>query len=835
MIPLQRLIALTCLSLLAACGGGGGNDTPKPVANAGADQTVERGASVTLDGSASSTSREGATLTYTWELVRKPEGSAAALSDTTAQKPGFTADIPGTYEADLVVNDGTESSDHDRVIVTATNPDPTAVVNQTTHNVLIGATVNLDASGSLPPTNGDASALVYEWTLTEKPASSSATLVTTSAGARSLYTEVVGTYVATLVVRYNDKVTDPVTVTITASNANTKPVADPGGPYTIERGKTLTLDGTGSSDADNDTLSYRWYFFSPSEASGTASIYTPNGSALRADGGIVGYDTAKPTITPDVVSAYSGSWMVYLVVHDGTSISDIKSTTITVTKPEADANAPPVASLWGTPRIAHVEPTYITENELSTIVYASGNSWDVDADALTRRFRWISTPAGYTQSDLTTATSFSFTPTVAGDYTWEMIVNDGKVDSAPVTETRTARTGANRAPSAVVTVDSQTILMGGEAWFDGTTSTDADQDALTYYWKLIDRPDGSAAVLEPRDAIRADGTTLAGARARVVTDKPGIYLASLVVKDSHGVSGSLNTLRYGRVLVKASNNAPSIGSISNNNDHQAARRGNTHFNDSDQPYIIGGENVTLYMRNPVDPDLDTLYSLWTLEQPAGSTLPDAQSNTLTANASTSQFIPGKPIVAGTYTATAVVSDGVASSPSHTLKFSAAERSNYPSLLLEDKYSAVPLNSWDRVVTSGFSGPGAGTEPRQRAFPYWDHADASFPATQGSLVAGDNVVKNYRLTAFGGDYTITNLQVGTSTRLAEFPGFSGKFSGLSDGQVIKKGETVDFSLVLTTPGPGNSTTSNGNIVDGITFTFDVNEKAGWNFEYQPYIY
>jgi hypothetical protein len=36
------------------------------------------------------------------------------------------------------------------------------------------------------------------------------------------------------------------------------PVANPGGPYTISEGGSLTLDGSGSSDADGDTLSYSW-------------------------------------------------------------------------------------------------------------------------------------------------------------------------------------------------------------------------------------------------------------------------------------------------------------------------------------------------------------------------------------------------------------------------------------------------------------------------------------------------------------------------------------------------------------------------------------------------
>lgn len=826
MIRCNKLLAMLCLPLLlAACGGSGDDGSARPIADAGPDQTVEMGSTVTLDGTGSSTPNTGP-LAYRWSFVTKPASSTAELSSETAADPNFIADLPGTYEANLVVNDGVADSAHDRVVVTVTNPDPVAIA-PVEHNVLIGTTITLDGIASLPPTGGDPTSLAYQWTLTEKPVGSNAVLAAAQSATASFYADVAGTYTATLVVSYQNKASEPLTVTVTASITNTRPVADAGGPYTVERGQMLTLDGTGSSDADGDALSYRWYLLSPGGASGFGSIYIPNGSSLRLESAIEGYDTAEPTITPDVV----GNWIVSLEVYDGTTLSSTASATITVTKPEAAANTPPVASFFGMPRVGFYDPVWTNEVELGGIVWSSGSSWDIDGGfigAANRRFKWISTPEGYTQSDLSASGSFSFTPTVEGQYTVEMVVIDAEdpaIETPPLRRTFVARTGANRAPTANITVDSSTILVGGSGWFDGRASVDPDGDQLTYNWFLFDRPDGSSATLRFENVTLESGAVLTNARASIVADKPGVYMVLLAVTDSHGVTSSPTSTFYGKVIAKAQNNAPSIGRVSNNNDQHAARRRNTHYNDSDQPYIVGDEPVELYAINVVDPDLDALYYLWTLDQPAGSELTDAGV--------TQTFTPGSPVVPGAYTATAIVSDGIATSESHSLRFNVVERDDYPSLLLEDYYSA-PLNRWDRAVTEGFAGPGPGVYPRHRAFPYWHHGDGSFPVFVNSVEAGDNVVKNYRLTAFGGDYTIRNLQVGTSTNL-EYPGYTGKFDGLSEGQVIRLGESVDFSLVVTAPGGQGTTTTMNNITEGIVYRFEIAEKPGWTFEYQPYMY
>jgi hypothetical protein len=86
-----------------------GSGAVAPIASAGPNQTVDSGALVTLDGSASS-DPGGAPLTYQWTQTA---GSAVTLSSATAVKPTFTAPVvtaTTTLTFSLVVNDGTLSS-----------------------------------------------------------------------------------------------------------------------------------------------------------------------------------------------------------------------------------------------------------------------------------------------------------------------------------------------------------------------------------------------------------------------------------------------------------------------------------------------------------------------------------------------------------------------------------------------------------------------------------------------------------------------------------------------------------------------------------------------------
>jgi beta propeller repeat protein len=139
-----------------------GNSTSNapPTANAGLDQTVLKNAEVFLDGSGSN-DPDSDVLTYQWSIKSKPDDSLACLSNSTSVNPKITTDMSGEYVIQLIVNDGTTSSEPDIVQITAINQAP--VANPDGPYVSYeGSTITFDGSSSSDP---DGDALNYHWDL----------------------------------------------------------------------------------------------------------------------------------------------------------------------------------------------------------------------------------------------------------------------------------------------------------------------------------------------------------------------------------------------------------------------------------------------------------------------------------------------------------------------------------------------------------------------------------------------------------------------------------------------------------------------------------------------
>jgi hypothetical protein len=98
---------------------------------------------------------------------------------------------------------------------------------------------------------------------------------------------------------------------------NTAPTANAGPDRIGYAGQIVSLDGTGSSDPEGDPLTYRWAFVS-----------VPQDSA-RTNADLNGAHTATPSFTPDL----NGSYMLSLVVNDGTLDSQIDLVAVYVSPP----------------------------------------------------------------------------------------------------------------------------------------------------------------------------------------------------------------------------------------------------------------------------------------------------------------------------------------------------------------------------------------------------------------------------------------------------------------------------------------------------------------------
>ncbi|NLD37550.1 MAG: hypothetical protein GX654_11845 [Desulfatiglans sp.] len=188
---------------------------------------------------------------------------------------------------------------------------------------------------------------------------------------------------------------------------NTPPTANAGADQTVKTGTIATLNGTSSSDADNDPLTYSWTMERPEGS--TASLTNPTSS--------------EPFLTPDIDGVYT----LTLIVNDGKVNSAPDMAVIT-----AVSNFPPTAN-------AGPDQTAST----GTAVSLNGSSSsDPDGDTLT--YYWaLDAPEGseavvFSNVNFPTA---QFTPDIDGIYTLTLIVNDGKVNSEPDTVVITSQTG----------------------------------------------------------------------------------------------------------------------------------------------------------------------------------------------------------------------------------------------------------------------------------------------------------------------------------------------------------------------------------------------------------
>jgi hypothetical protein len=233
-----------------------------PVADAGPDQTVDEGVTVTLNGSNSDDSDNGI-KSFLWEQVGT--ANPVTLTDPTAEQPGFTAPDVGPDGASLTfrltVTDNSDATSSDTCIVNVSwvniAPVADAGADQT---VAEGTLVTLDGSAS---SGVDDTITTYLWEQIDTTGVTAALSDPTAPNPEFTLNDVGAdgasvTFQLTVTDQGGLQATDTCVVNVTGVASNQAPVADAGPDQSVSTNAQVTLDASGSTDPDGDTISTTW-------------------------------------------------------------------------------------------------------------------------------------------------------------------------------------------------------------------------------------------------------------------------------------------------------------------------------------------------------------------------------------------------------------------------------------------------------------------------------------------------------------------------------------------------------------------------------------------------
>ena len=245
------------------------------VAEAGTGQTVDSGArDVPLDGTGSTLTGGGRTVTYLWTRTGGTGDSSVAPSDPAALQTSFTAETLNPGDADVthiftlrVTDDQSSTDATDTVTFTVTAPLAALVAEAGTGQTVDSGARDVPLDGTGSTLTGGGRNVTYLWTRTGGDGDSSVAPSDPAALQTSFTAETLNpgdasvTHIFTLRVtddQSSTAATDTVTFTVTAPLAAL--VAEAGTGQTVDSGaRDVPLDGTGSTlTGGGRTVTYLW-------------------------------------------------------------------------------------------------------------------------------------------------------------------------------------------------------------------------------------------------------------------------------------------------------------------------------------------------------------------------------------------------------------------------------------------------------------------------------------------------------------------------------------------------------------------------------------------------
>ena len=388
-----------------------------------------------------------AAFTWSWSMLARPVGSAAAIVDPTAAAAKFTADLAGTYVLSARATDqlGNSGTAQVSIAVAGCASTPVLSVSATPVGPEIGQKVSLsvqvtDANGCGAPSVAPFS---YAWQLTPPAASKSAVLSSQSGAATSFAPDLAGAYAASVLV--TDAVgaqasgNAPAIAAMDCTFNAAKVVITPAGGLTGTTFTTKQLSGSLGALAAGCTavppLAYQWSF----DALPPRSLAQFNAPAAASTG--FALDVPNP-------AANNTPWLVRLTITDllsGLSASNTASINTTdncgavgITAGIGVVNAANTTILaWGN-RPAYPGASNVTAGTHPVSVQLDGLSGlpatppNAACGGKAYAFRWtlLQLPPGSAAAINPTTAAL---PTIAldqtGDYVMSVVVTDGIVTS----------------------------------------------------------------------------------------------------------------------------------------------------------------------------------------------------------------------------------------------------------------------------------------------------------------------------------------------------------------------------------------------------------------------